>query len=77
MRWPGHVVFMGEELGCIGSCWGNWRGKPLGRPRHKWVDNFRMNLQEVGCGLTDWIWLAQGRGRWHTLVSAVMNLWVP
>ena len=47
---------------------------PLGRPRHRWVDNIRMDLQEVGCGNMDWIRLAQDRDRWRTLVSAVMNL---
>jgi len=48
-----------------------------GRPRRRWVDNIRMELQEVGCGYMDWIGLAQDRHRWRTLVSAVMNLRVP
>ena len=48
----------------------------LGRPRRRWVDNIRMDLQDVGCGYVDWIGLAQDRDRWRTLVSAVMNLWV-
>ena len=48
--------------------------RPLGRPRLRWVDNIRMDLQEVGCGYMDWIGLAQDRDRWRTLVSAVMNL---
>jgi len=52
-------------------------GRPLGRPRRRWVDNIRTNLQEVGCGYMDWIGLAQDRDRWRTLVSAVMNLRVP
>jgi len=47
------------------------------RPRCRWMDNIRMDLQEVGCGYMDWIGLAQDRGRWRTLVSAVMNLGVP
>ena len=51
--------------------------RPLGRPRLRWVDNIRMDLQEVGCGYMDWIELAQDRHRWRTLVSAVMNLRVP
>ena len=51
--------------------------RPLGRPRRRWVDNIRMDLQEVGCGYVDWIGLAQNRDRWRTLVSAVMNLRVP
>ena len=51
--------------------------RPLGRPRRRWVDNIRMDLQEVVCGYRDWIGLAQDRDRWRTLVSAVMNLRVP
>ena len=52
-----------------------WKSKrPLGRLRRRWVDNIRMDLQEVGCGYMDWIGLAQDRERWRTLVSAVMNL---
>jgi hypothetical protein len=49
----------------------------MGRPRRRWVDNVRMDLQEVGCGYMDWIGRAQDRDRWRTLVSAVMNLRVP
>ena len=48
--------------------------RPLGRPRRRWVDNIRIDLQEVVCGYMDWIGLAQDRDRWRTLVSAVMNL---
>ena len=48
--------------------------RPLGRHRRRWVDNIRMDLQEVGCGYMDWIWLDQDRDRWRTLVSAVMNI---
>jgi hypothetical protein len=48
--------------------------RPLGRPRRRWVDNIRLDLQEVGCGYVDWIGLTQDRDRWRTLVSAVMNL---
>ena len=51
--------------------------KPLDRPRHRWVDNSRMDLEEVGCGYMDWIGLAQDRDSWRTLVGAVMNIWVP
>ena len=47
------------------------------RPRRRWVDNIRMDLQEVGRGYMDWFVLAQDRGRWPKLVSAVMNLRVP
>ena len=51
--------------------------RPMGRPRRRWVDNIRMDLQEVGGGYVDWIGLARNRDRWRTLVSAVMNLRVP
>ena len=78
MRWAGHVALMGEERGTYRVLVGKPEGKrPLGRPRRRWVDNIRMDLQEVGCGYVDWIGLAQDRNRWWTLVSAVMNLRVP
>ena len=51
--------------------------EPLRKPRRRWVDNIRMDLQEVGCGYMEWIGLAQDRDRWRTLVSAEMNLGVP
>ena len=50
--------------------------RPLGRPRRRWVDNIRMDLQDVGGGYMDWIGVAQDRDRWRTFVSAVMNLGV-
>jgi len=78
MRWAGHVARMGEERGVYRVLVGKPEGKrPLGRPRRRWVDNIRKDLQEVGCGHVDWIGLAQDRDRWRTLVSAVMNLGVP
>jgi len=51
--------------------------RPLGRPRRRWEDNIKMNLQEVGCGGMDWIDLAQEWDRWRVLVNAVMNLRFP
>ena len=48
--------------------------RPLGRLRRRWEDNIKMDLQEVGCGVMDWIKLAQNRERWQALVNAVMNL---
>ena len=78
MRWVGHVARMGEERGAYRVLVGKPVGKrPLGRPRRRWVDNIRMDLQEVGCGYVDWIGLARDRDRWRTLVNAVMNLRVP
>ena len=54
---------------------GKHEGKrPLGRPRLRWEDNIKMDLQEVACGGMDWIDLAQDRDRWRALVNAVMNL---
>ena len=50
---------------------------PLGRPKRRWEDNIKMDLQEMGCGCMDWIDLAEDRDRWRALVNAVMNLRVP
>ena len=50
---------------------------PLGRPRSRWEDNIKMDLQEVGLGCGDWMELAQDRDRWRELVSKVMNLRFP
>ena len=78
MRWAGHVARMGEGRGVhrvlVGKTWGK---RPQGRPKLRWEDNFKMYLQEVGCGCMDWIELAQDRDRWRELVNAVMNLRVP
>ena len=51
--------------------------RPLGRPRRRWEDNIKMDLQEVGCGSVDWIELAQGKDRWRTLANVVKNVRVP
>jgi hypothetical protein len=51
--------------------------RPLRRPRRRWEDNIKMDLQEVGCGLLDWIELVQDRDRWRALVDAAMNFRVP
>jgi len=72
------VARMGEERGVYRVLVGKREGKrPLGRPRRRWVDNIRIDIQEVGCGYMDWIGLAQDRDRWRTFVSAVMNLRFP
>jgi len=78
MRWAGHVARMGEESVVYRVLLVKPEGRrPLARHRRRWVDNIRMDLQEVGCGYMDWIGLAQDRDRWRTLVNAVMNLRVP
>jgi hypothetical protein len=65
---------MGERRCAYRVLVGRPEGKtPLGRPRHRWEDNIKMDLQEVGQGGMDWIDLAQDRDRWRALVNAVMN----
>jgi hypothetical protein len=69
---------MGEEGGLYRVLVGKPEGKrPLGRPRRRWVDNIRMDLQQMGCRYMDSIGLVQDRDRWQTHVSVVMNLSVP
>ena len=69
---------MEERTGVYRVLVGKPEGKrPLGIPRRRWVDNIKMDLQQVGCGGMDWIELTRDRGRWRALVSAVMNLRVP
>ena len=78
MRWAGHVERMGEGRGVYRVLVGKPEGKrPLGRPRRRWEDNIKKDLQEVGGGCGDWMELAQDRDRWRALVSTVMNLGVP
>jgi hypothetical protein len=68
---------MGEKRGAYRVLVGRPEGRrPLERPRHRWEDNIKMYLQEVGSGM-DWIELAQYRDRWRAVVNAVMNLQVP
>ena len=72
------MAHMGEGRGVYRVLVGKPEGKrPLGRPRRKWEDNIRMELQEVGLGYGDWIGLSQDTDRWRALVSAVRNLRVP
>ena len=72
------MACMGEGRGVYRVLVGKPEGKrPLGRPRRRWEDNIRMDLQEVGLGYEGWIGLAQDRDRWRALVSAARNLRVP
>jgi len=69
---------MGEIRGIYRVSVGKPEGKrSLGRPRRKWEDNIKLDLQEVGCESMDWIDVDQGRDRCRALVNAVMSLWVP
>jgi len=78
MRWAGHVARMGEGRGVHRVLVEKPEGKrSLGRPRRRWEDNIKMDLQEVGGVVEDWMELAQDRDRWWALVSTVMNLRVP
>jgi len=78
MRWVRHVGCKGERRDVYRGLVGKPEGKrPLGRPRHRWEDNIRMDLQEVRCGCMDWIDLAQDKDRWWALVNDVMKLQVP
>jgi len=62
-----YIILMGKPEG----------KRSMGRPRRRWEDNNKMDLQEVGCRSMDWIELAQNRDRWRTLVNAVVNLRFP
>jgi len=74
MRWAGHVALMGEGKGVCRVLVGKPGVKrPQGRPRRRWEDNIKMDLQEVGCGGMDCIGLAQDRYRWRAVVNAIMN----
>ena len=69
---------MGERRGIYSVLVGKPEGKrPLGRPRRRWEDNMKMDLQEVGCGGMDWIELAQDRDKGREHVNAVMNIRAP
>jgi hypothetical protein len=72
MRWAGHVARMGEKRNAYRLLVGK---RPLGRPTHRWVDNIKMDLLEIGWGSVDWI--GQDRDKWRALVNAVMNLRIP
>jgi hypothetical protein len=78
MRLAGHVAQMEEKRNVYRLLLGKPEGKrPLGRPRHRWIDNINMDVLEIGLNVLDWIGLAQDRYRWRALVNSVMNLRVP
>jgi hypothetical protein len=78
MGWAGHVARMGKKGNAYRILVGKPEGKkPLGRPRHRWEDNIRMDLKEIGWDGMDWIDLAQDRDQWRALVNTVMDLRVP
>ena len=78
MRWAGHVARMGEGRSVHRVLVGKPEGKrPLGRPRRRWEDNIKMDLQEMAGSCGDWMELAQDRDRWRALVSTVINFRVP
>jgi hypothetical protein len=77
-RLAGHVVRMDDSRGAYRVLVDRTEGKrPLGRPRFRLEDNIKIELQEVGLGVMDWIDLTQERDSWRTLVNAIMNLRFP
>jgi 3-oxoacyl-ACP reductase-like protein len=74
----GHVTCIGEKRGVYSVLVGKTEEtRPLGKPRRRWEDNIKMDLQKMGCEDMDWIDLFQDRDRWRARVNAVMNLRVP
>jgi hypothetical protein len=78
MRSAEHVARMGEGRDVYRVLVGRPKGKrPLGRPRHRWEDNIKMDLREIRIDEVNWIQLAQDRVQWRAFVNTVMNLQVP
>jgi hypothetical protein len=78
MKWAGHVAHMGDKRVVYSVLvWKPEAKRPLGRPRLRWEDNIKMDVQEVRCGGMDWIELIEDRDRWWAFVNAVMNFRVP
>ena len=78
MRWAGHVACMEEGRSVFKSVTGKPTGKRfLGRPRHRWEDNIRMDLKEISINTRNWLDSAQDRDYWRALVNAALSLRVP
>jgi hypothetical protein len=78
MKWVGHAAWMGEKRNAYRISVGKpERTRPLGRSRHRWVDNIKTDLREIGWDVMDWINVALDRDQWRPLVNKVMNLRVP
>jgi len=78
LRWAGHVARMEEGRSAFKILTSKPKGKrPLGRPRHRWEENIRMDLEEIGINVGNWVNSAQDRDYWRALVNVALNLWVP
>ena len=78
LRWASHVVRMEESRNAFKILTGKPTGKrPLGRPRRRWEDNIRMDLEEIGINAGNWVDSAQDRNYWRALVNVTLNLQVP
>jgi hypothetical protein len=78
MSWAGHVAYEGEKRNTNMISVGTSEGKsPLGKPRHRWEDNIKMDLRDLGWGGVDWIVMVEDRDQFRALVNTVMNFRVP
>jgi hypothetical protein len=78
MKWAWQSITYGESRGVYRILVGkSERKRPLGKPRRRWENNIKMDLQEMGCEDMDWIDVVQNRNRWRAIVNVVMNLQVP
>ena len=78
LRWAGHIARMEEVRSAFKISTGKRVGKrPLGRPRRRWEDNIRMDLEKLGINAGNWVDSAQDRNYWRALVNAALNLRVP
>ena len=73
LRWAVHVARMEDGRSVFKII---TEKRPLGRPRRRWEDNIRMNLEEIGMNAGNWVDSAQDRNYWRALVNAALNLWV-